>query len=541
VLLLTERARPEVVRRSRRAPWLAVGAVCLGAFMGQLDASVVTLTFPALRHEFHTSLAAVSWVSLAYLITLVALLVPVGRVSDSAGRKLVYLLGFLLFTVASAGCGLAPTLGVLVAGRVVQAAGAAMLQANSVALITTATTDTADGAATANAGPGRRGTGHRLRAALGVQAAAQALGLALGPAVGGLLVAGPGWRWVFMINIPVGVIALVAGRYLLPRTRQRVAAVRFDRVGLGLLAVAAVSGLAAISAVSGLAVPWWGAVALGVAALAAVALFRWYERRAADPLVPPGLLAGREVATGLGTACAGYLVLFGPLVIGPVALAGSGGAAGLYLTALPAGFAVAALVGGRVLPRNLSNRARGTAGLAVAAVALIALALVPVGGGSTAGGLWGGGFVGRESLGGGYLDGMPAVGVLVGAFFLVGVGLGVFTPANNAAVMGAVPVRRAGTAGGLVNMARALGTALGVAGVTLVLHLAGAGGVGVRFSSGLLGIMALGAGIVTLVGSGRAGVQPGSDGGGGAGSYGRTAGRGMAGHRGRPGWSARPG
>jgi hypothetical protein len=106
----------------------------------------------------------------------------------------------------------------------------------------------------------------------------------------------------------------------------------------------------------------------------------------------------------------------------------------------------------------------------------------------------------------------------VGVFFVVGVGLGVFTPANNAGVMGAVPVRRAGTAGGLVNMARALGTALGVAAVTLVLHLAGgvgaaAGGPGVKLSSGLLGIMAVGAGIVTLFGSGRNGESgAGSDG-----------------------------
>jgi MFS family permease len=130
---------------------------------------------------------------------------------------------------------------------------------------------------------------------------------------------------------------------------------------------------------------------------------------------------------------------------------------------------------------------------------------------------------------------MPSVDVLVVAFFLVGVGLGVFTPANNAAVMGAVPVRRAGTAGGLVNMARASGTALGVAAVTLVLHLAGAGGTGVRFSSGLLGIMALGAGIVTLFGSGRAGGQPGVDGEGGAESDGRATGGRVAGHHRRHG------
>src|SRR6202034_3172345 len=144
---------------------------------------------------------ATQWVSLAYLLVLTALLVPAGRWSDRAGRKLLYLYGFVVFSAASAACGLAPSLGVLVALRVVQAGGAALLQANSVALVVTSV-------------PART-----RRAALGVQAAAQAVGLASGPVIGGLLVATAGWRWVFFLNVPVGVLAVVAGVYLLPRTR----------------------------------------------------------------------------------------------------------------------------------------------------------------------------------------------------------------------------------------------------------------------------------------------------------------------------------
>src|SRR5215469_16314465 len=159
-MLLREPARPAAVREHRLAPWLAVATVCFGAFMGQLDASVVTLAFPAVQHQFAAGLAEVQWVSLAYLLTLGALLVPVGRWSDRYGRKLVYLYGFVVFTVASAACGLAPSLLALIGLRVVQAAGAAMLQANSVALVVT------------SVGQGRR------RAALGIQAAAQAIGLA---------------------------------------------------------------------------------------------------------------------------------------------------------------------------------------------------------------------------------------------------------------------------------------------------------------------------------------------------------------------------
>ena len=156
VMLLREPARPAVVREHRLAPWLAVATVCFGAFMGQLDASIVTLAFPALQRQFGVGLAGVQWVSLAYLLALVALLVPVGRWSDRSGRKLVYLYGFVLFSAASAACGLASALPALIGLRVAQAAGAAMLQANSVALVATSA------------------PGGRRRAALGVQAAAQA-------------------------------------------------------------------------------------------------------------------------------------------------------------------------------------------------------------------------------------------------------------------------------------------------------------------------------------------------------------------------------
>ncbi len=196
--MTVEPPRPRAVRELPQAGWLAVGTVCLGAFMGQLDASIVTLTFPALQQQFAAPLAAVSWVSLAYLLTLVGLVAAVGRVADAAGRKLVYLYGFVVFSAASAACALAPGLGALIGFRVLQAVGAAMLQANSVALVVTSVPR------------------QTMRAALGVQAAAQALGLALGPALGGLLVATAGWRWVFWVNVPVGVVAVAAGWFLLP-------------------------------------------------------------------------------------------------------------------------------------------------------------------------------------------------------------------------------------------------------------------------------------------------------------------------------------
>ena len=308
------------------APWLAVATVCFGAFMGQLDASVVTLAFPALQRQFGVALAGVQWVSLAYLLALVVLLVPVGRWSDRYGRKLVYLYGFVLFTAASAACGLAPTLGVLVAVRVVQAAGAAMLQANSVALV----------ASSAPAG--------RRRAALGMQAA-QALGLALGPVAGGLLVAAAGWRWIFFINVPVGAVAVAAGWFLLPRTRHRAARQGADPLGLLLLAAASTGTLVAIRRYPGSACrcqrpagapPWrcWPGRAWRGGSGARPR--RWLMCRCWPP---PGFAAAGRGAVRLP----GAVRAAGTPPAGPAAHGGSVAHAGLLLTALPAGFGLAAV------------------------------------------------------------------------------------------------------------------------------------------------------------------------------------------------------
>ncbi|WP_055588261.1 MFS transporter [Peterkaempfera griseoplana] len=461
-VLVEERPRPRLVRDRPGAWWLAVATVCLGAFMGQLDASIVTLTYGALQTRFTASAAAVEWVSLAYLLTLVALLVPIGRLSDAHGRKLGYLYGFLVFTAASAACGLAPSLGALVAFRVVQAVGAALLQANSVALVATSAPR------------------ERMRSALGVQAAAQAVGLALGPTVGGALVGTVGWRWVFGINVPVGIAALVAGHYLLPRTRSRHPADRLDLWGLLLLALATTSALLGVSAASGLDLPGTALVALFAVAAAAGWAFAARQTRTATPLVDPALLRGRGVRAGLLGAVCAYLVLFGPLVLVPVVLSAAGRSeltAGLVLTALPAGFALAATGADRVLPSGLTDRGRCLLGSAVCTAALAALPVLP-----------------------------PAAPALVPLLALLGLGLGVFTPANNAAIMAATPARSASTGGGLVNMARGLGTALGVALVTLALHLStGAAGGGGRAAV----VVLLGAAALAVVASWLVPTRPG--------------------------------
>ncbi|MFK0189494.1 MFS transporter [Kitasatospora sp. NPDC090308] len=436
-LRLAERPRPRAVVRWPYAHWLAVGTVCLGAFLGQLTASVTSLVFPALEGHFDAAFAAVEWVSLAYLLVLVALLAPVGRLSDLVGRKAMYLGGFAVFAAASLGAGLAGNLGALVACRAVQAVGGAMMQANSVALVA-------------------RGVPERaMRTALGVQAAAQALGLALGPTLGGLLVAHASWRWAFWVNAPIGALGVLTGWFLLPRTfpdgRRPARAARegrFDLAGLLLLAASSTALLLALSAASGLPLPGWAVAGLPVAAAAGTLALVRRERRADRPIIPPGLVNTPGIRAGLLVALSGYLLLFCPLVLEPVVLAGRGTtatAAGAAITALPAAFALAATAGGALLPRRWNDAARCRCGALTAATGLLALAALPA----------------------------PGPWTTAAALLLTGYGLGLLLPANNALVMRAIPAQSSAVGGGLVNMVRSLGTALGTALPVLAVHQAG--------------------------------------------------------------------
>ncbi len=452
--ILVEAPRPDAIRRDPRAPWLAVGVVCFGAFMGQLDASIVTLTFRPMQHEFGAPLAAVQWVSLAYLLALVAMLAPAGRIADAVGRKLIYGYGFIIFTAASAACGLAQSLGLLIAFRLVQAVGAAMLQANSVALVTTSV------------------PAARMRFALSVQAAAQAIGLGLGPTLGGLLTQTVGWRAVYWINVPVGCIAVIACRYLLPRTRRLSRSDSFDWPGAVLLAAATSGLLLLLSAAGGLALPGWAIASLAAAAPMAAAGFAFRETRARFPLIPRALLRSGRLALGLAGAMLGYLALFGPLVLVPQALGSAGGElrVGLVLSALPAGFGVAALGSEALLPKGLTNRQRGVTGALTCAFALVMLIFMPM-----------------------------SPGRIVPMLALAGLGLGVFVPANNAVIMRSAEHGSASVLGGLVNMARGIGTTLGIALVTLTLHLSGPGQAGRPDATGALAVLAAAAAAAALI------------------------------------------
>jgi EmrB/QacA subfamily drug resistance transporter len=415
-LLLTESRRPDRVRRSPRAPWFVVATVCIGAFMGQLDASIVTVALPRIATGLRISTATVEWVSLSYLLVLVCTLAGVGRLADRLGRKLLYIDGFVVFTVGSLLCALAPDAGWLIGARVLQGFGAALLQANSVALIRVAMSDAA------------------LGRAIGVQGTAQALGLGLGPALGGALVSLGGWRLLFLVNVPAGAIGLLLGWLLLPRSREADAQRgSFDLAGAALLAGAGGAALFVLSRLQELPLVW--VTVVGLISIACAVAFVRVERRVRVPLVDLRLLAARPIRSGLAGALASFAALFGALFAIPFELASEHVApalAGLELAVLPVALGVCSALAGRLAGRSYARRLMSVS-LLVTAIGLVIVAFWP-----------------------------GTAGLLVG-LAVAGAGLGGFVPANNASIMGAAPRSRAGVLSGVLNMTRALGTALGVA------------------------------------------------------------------------------
>lgn len=304
--LLTEPRRPEAIRNHPQAHWLVVAAVCAGAFMGQLDASIVTVALPHIGQSLHAGAAIAQWVALSYMFVLLGTLVLAGQLADVVGRKLLYTYGFGVFTGCSLLCGLAPSLPLLIGARVLQGLGAAMLQANSVALI-------------------REAMPSRLLArGIGVQGAAQAIGLALGPAVGGLLVALGGWRLIFFLNLPIGLIAIGLARLLIPRSRLR----KGRRLAL-----------------------------------------REFGEMLRKPAVALGLTAG----------LISYLTMFGALLTIPYYLLATGAgpaASGLQLAMLPVTLALAAPLTGRLAERT-GEQSPMSGGLLLCAGGLALVALMP--------------------------------------------------------------------------------------------------------------------------------------------------------------------
>lgn len=465
--LLVESKRPDSIARKPNAHWYVVGTVCVGAFMGQLDASIVVLALPVLRTSFHSSLGAVEWVSLAYLLVLVAMVTAVGRFADMVGRKLLYVYGFGIFIIGTALCAFAPSLILLDVFRVLQGFGAAMLQANSVALIVQAMPPT------------------KLGKAIGVQGAAQALGLSLGPAVGGFLLVLGGWRLIFLVNIPAGLVGMALGWFLLPRSRHLAQREPIDWWGIATF-VAAISGL--LLALSfGNDTGWLSPQILAFFATAVVfgGLFIHRELHTPAPMMQLSLFKVAPFSAGISSGLLSYLALFGLLLVLPFYLKYSGhessAQAGLELIVLPVALGIAAPFAGNLADR-IGAQPLTVGGMVLLAGSMVAIAVHPVTG-----------------------------IVLLVELAVAGVGLGMFTPPNNAAIMGSAPRQHSGMASGVLNMTRGLGTSLGVAMTGLIFGLALGAGAGAAKSAsdnthGLVAA-AIFLAVIALVAAGLAGLR----------------------------------
>ena len=415
--------------RSPSYPWLIVGICCVSGFMGQLDASIVQLALPTLGRVFDSSLEGVSWVALGYLLGFASCLPIFGQLCQIMGRKLMYLLGFAVFTGASALCAFAPDLFTLVAFRILQGVGGAMLGANSLAVIAKATDQS------------------RRARALGVFAAALAIGISAGPIVGGVLLGTLGWRWVFWINVPFGLIAIVAGGMILPLTEQEGESQTFDWRGALLLTPALTLAVFALNqaAALGLASP----LLLGCVggAIALLVLFGWQETKARSPLVDLALLKEPAFLAGSLGCALSYAMLYGMFFLASFALVrgyeDSPVAAGLKLAVVPISIGIVA-PGAGALADWVGTRLLSVAGMAISLAALIALIAVVT---------------------------EPTPNLWAGFFGLVafGIGLGVFIAPNNHATINAVPASLSGVAGAMVNLMRVLGTAAGVASASAML------------------------------------------------------------------------
>jgi EmrB/QacA subfamily drug resistance transporter len=408
-----------------------VGVLSLAVFMSSLDLFIVNLAFPYIGRQYPgTSLSSLSWVLNAYTIVFAAVLVPAGRWADRIGRRRMFVAGLIAFSAGSLLCGLAPGVASLIAARVVQAAGAGAMVPASLSLLLAAVP-----------APARS-------AALGTWSALGALGAALGPVIGGALVQ-VSWRWVFWINLPVGLAALVLAMRVVPESKDDRVQGRPDLIGAGLLAAAV--GLVALALVKA---PGWGwgsagFIGLLLASLACGTAMVARSRRHHSPVIELELLRSRSFS-GAFAASVLYYAGFGAFVLNAVEFL-----TGIWhYSAVVAGLAIApgplmVLPFARFAAPRMAAWLGGPGRVAVIGCAVNA---------------------GSQLLWLTQIQAQPAyLTHLLPAQLLGGAGVGLTIPSLLGAGSASLSPARFGTGSGILNMARQVGTVLGVAGLVAIL------------------------------------------------------------------------
>jgi MFS transporter, DHA2 family, multidrug resistance protein len=400
----------------------AMAAIALAIAMSTLDSTIVNVALPTIARELGASPAASIWVINAYQLAILVLLLPLASLGEIVGFRRISQAGLAVFTLASLGCAGAPDLLTLSIARVIQGLGAAGIMSVSAALV-------------------RFTYPHRhLGRAVGFNAFVVATSAALGPTLASAVLAVAHWRWLFGINVPLGIITLLIATYALPHTER----VRRPLNFVGAALYAGTFGLL-LSGLQSLA--HHTATALALLQIGCAAALSWllvrHERPRTAPIVPFDLLRIRVFTLSLITSICSFMAQMTALVALPFEIQRLGHSAvetGLFMTPWPLALALAAPLAGRLADRYAAGMLGGL-GLLVVAIGLLLLAFLPASGGAS-------GLIWRMSL--------------------CGLGFGFFQAPNNRAIISSAPRERSGAAGGMLSAARLLGQSLGAAGVAIL-------------------------------------------------------------------------
>jgi EmrB/QacA subfamily drug resistance transporter len=434
-------AKPDevVTGTAERTPsvrW-ALASLSLSMLLSSLGTSIANVGLPTLAQSFTASFQEVQWVVLAYLLAITTLIVSAGRLGDIIGRRRLLLAGIFLFTVASTLCGVAPTLLLLIAARAAQGLGAAIMMALTMAFI------------------GETVPKEKTGSAIGLLGTMSAIGTALGPSLGGMLIAGLGWRAIFLVNVPLGILTFVLAHRYLPIDRPindrrvpKTDRAGFDNMGTLLLALTLAAYALAMTIGRGSFGPL--NMALVLAAVIGVGLFVLTESRAASPLIRLAMFRDPVLSASLAMSTLVSTVMMSTLVVGPFYLSRALGlGAALVGLVLSVGPLVAALTGvpaGRMVDR-LGTRRMTIAGLIGMAAGCVVLSFVPA---------------------------MLGISGYIAPMVVITAGYALFQTANVTSVMKDIQPDQRGVISGMLNLSRNLGFITGTSVMGAVFALASA-------------------------------------------------------------------
>ncbi|MHB9090259.1 MAG: DHA2 family efflux MFS transporter permease subunit, partial [Chloroflexota bacterium] len=403
-----------------RNKWVVLAAVGLGTFLSVLDSSILNVSLPVITVELGTDLTTVQWVVMAYLLTITGLLLTFGRLADLVGRKKVYVIGMAIFTVTVGASGLARDVGQLIAMRIVEGVGSAMVMALGPAL-------------TAGAFPIKeRGK------ALGINAAIVAAGGISGPVLGGLLAEYLDWRWIFYVRVPLCMLATLAAAVILVETTPT-ARRRFDFGGAALLFFWLACLTLGVNQGRNLGWDSPATIGLFVAAIAGLAAFIYFERNVLEPMLELSVFRNRLFSAASVSSLISFLALFAVTLLMPFyfvqALGYSPSAAGLMLLPQPLVMSIVAPFSGSLSDR-FGSRILSTLGLGIASLGLLSIS---------------------------FLDADSSYETIVIRLMLLGLGVGLFGSPNTNALLSALPPNKMGVASGMMATMRNLGMVLGTA------------------------------------------------------------------------------